>query len=66
MITQEYSPGDKVQANREITNKGIAKGDIYTVEEAYWIDSELYFTLKNGIQYVFFSCENCWDKVATS
>lgn len=66
MSTQQYNPGDKVQANQDITDKGIAKGDIYTVCFLYFIDGELHFTLTNGVQYVYYSCENCWNKVVTS
>lgn len=56
--------GDDVEANRDIPNKNIKKGDRGVVVGINCLDSEDYFDIKltNG-KYIYCSCENCWNKV---
>lgn len=63
-MTEDIKKGSKVQANRDIPNKLIKKGDKGTVYIVENIDSELYLHIKmDDGGYISPSCENCWDLI---
>lgn len=56
--------GDEVEANRDLPQKGVSKGDRGRVTMVRGFDSESYFDIQmdKGV-IVAASSENCWNKV---